>query len=130
MKKVIYISVLAILFFACKKLEYSPEGPTDVRIENLSGQTWYEVIVNTSGGLDTFDIISPGDTSGYLRFDKAFNVADISTMINCEKYATDSVDYTGLTYIGQAKITYQVSILSVQNKKLKIINCSLDAPLD
>ena len=130
MKKVIYISVLAILFFACKKLEYSPEGPTDVRVENLSAQTWYNVIVNTSGGKDTFDIISPHDTSGYLRFDKAFPKADISAMINGEKYATDSVDYTGMTYIGQAKITYQVSILSAQDKKLKINKVILDSPLD
>ena len=130
MKKVIYITVLAILLFACKKLEYSPEGPTDVRVENLSVQTWSEVIVNTSGGIDTFDIISPGDTSGYLRFDKAFPKADISAMINGEKYATDSVDYTGMTYIGQAKITYQVSILSVQNKKLKINKVILDSALE
>jgi hypothetical protein len=118
MKKVIYISVLAILFFACKKLEYSPEGPTDVRIENLSAQTWYEVIVNTSGGIDTFDVINAHDTSGYLRFDKAFPRAYVSAMINGEKYATDSVDYTGLTYIGQAKITYEVNISSVPDKKL------------
>jgi hypothetical protein len=130
MKKVIYILVLAILFFACKKLEYSPEGPTDVRIENLSDQTWHEVIVNTSGGIDTFDIISPGGISGYLRFEKAFPKADISAMINGEKYATDSVDYTGMTYIGQAKITYQVSILSAQDKKLKVNKVILDAPLD
>jgi hypothetical protein len=130
MKKVIYITVLAILLFACKKLEYSPEGPTDVRVENLSVQTWSEVIVNTSGGIDTFDIISSGDTSGYLRFDKAFPKADISAMINGEKYATDSVDYTGMTYIGQAKITYQVSILSAQDKKLKINKVILDSPLD
>jgi hypothetical protein len=130
MKKVIYISVLAILFFACKKLEYSPEGPTDVRIENLSAQTWYEVIVNTSGGIDTFDIISAHDTSGYCRFDKAFPKAYVSAMINGEKYATDSVDYTGMTYIGQAKITYQVDILSAQDKKLKVNKVIPDAPLD
>jgi hypothetical protein len=130
MKNVIFISMLAILFFACKKLEYSPEGPTDVRIENLSSQTWYEVIVNTSGGIDTFDIINAHDTSGYLRFDKAFPRAYVSAMINGEKYATDSVDYTGLTYIGQAKITYQVNILSVPDKKLKVIKVIPDAPLD
>ena len=130
MKKVIYISVLAVVFFACKKLEYSPEGPTDVRIENLSAQTWYEVIVNTSGGIDTFDIINAHDTSGYLRFEKAFPRAYVSAMINGEKYATDSVDYTGLTYIGQAKITYQVNILSVPDKKLKVNKVILDAPLD
>jgi hypothetical protein len=130
MKKVIYISVLTILFFACKKLEYSPEGPTDVRIENLSDQTWYEVIVNTSGGIDTFDLINAHDTSGYCRFDKAFPKAYVSAMINGEKYATDSVDYTGMTYIGQAKITYQVYILSAQDKKLKIYKVIPDAPLD
>lgn len=130
MKNVIFISVLAVLLFACKKLEYSPEGPTDVRVENLSTQTWYEVIVNTSGGIDTFDIINAHDTSGYLRFDKAFPRAYVSAMINGEKYATDSVDYTGLTYIGQAKITYQVNILSVPDKKLKVIKVIPDAPLD
>lgn len=130
MKKIIFMSVLAFVLVTCKKTEYSPEGPTDVRIENLSDLTWYEVIVNTSGGIDTFDMISAHDSSSYLQFEKAFPKADISAMINGEKYATDSVIYTGMTYIGQAKITYKVYILSPQDKKLKISKVVLDAPLD
>ena len=33
---------------ACKKKEFSPEGPTDVRIRNISDLTFEEVIVKTS----------------------------------------------------------------------------------
>jgi len=74
--------------------------------------------------------IAAGDFSDYFRFEKAFPFAEISARINGELYSTGVVNYMGLTYIGQAKITYEVYISSVPDKKLTISNCSPDAPLD
>ena len=130
MKKLLILSLILVSLAGCKKLKYSPEGPTDVRVENLSDLPWTEVIVDTSGGVDTLGNIEAGGKSDYSRFDKAFPKAEISATINGEKYSTGTVDYIGQTYIGQAKITYEVFISSVPNKKLEISNCSLDAPLD
>lgn len=130
MKKLIFISILILSAVACKKTEFSPEGPTDVRIKNLSTFTFNDVIVNTSGGIDTLGNISAGGVSEYYRFNKAYNVSEITAIINGFLYSTGAVNYNGLTYIGQAKITYEVYILNDANRKLKISNCSLDSPLD
>jgi hypothetical protein len=130
MKKLAFLTLIVLVSIACKKTKFSPEGPTDVRVENLSDLPWIEVIVNTSGGTDTLGDIAAHDTSGYFRFEKAFPKAEISATINGEKYSTGTVNYVGMTYIGQAKVTYQAYISSIPNKKLAISNCSLDAPLD
>ena len=53
MKKSILFSLIILFVLACKKTEYSPEGPTDIRVMNLSDVAFNEVIVNSSGGIDT-----------------------------------------------------------------------------
>lgn len=132
MKK--FLSVLFIIFcvVACKEKEFSPEGPTDVRVKNVSvsDTTLLQVVVNTSGGIETMGDITPGGVSEYKRFSKAFPIAEISATFKGQTFSTGTVDYNAITYIGQAKITYEVRISDYVNKKLKIRHCSLDAPLD
>jgi hypothetical protein len=130
MKKVLILPILLLLIFSCKKNGFSPEGPTDVRVKNLSDLSFVEVIVNTSEGIDTVGNIAAGGYSEYFRFDMAYPKAEISVKINGQVFSTGPVNYLGLTYIGQAKITYEVFISDMTNKKLSIGNCSLDAPLD
>ena len=134
MKKLILVSIIVLAIFACKKTELSPEGPTDVRIRNLSDQTFTNVIVGTSEYTDdiyTFGTIEKYATSDYFRFKKAYPKAQITATINGQIFTTGPVNYnSGMTYIGQAKITYEVYISNATNKTLSISNCSLDAPLD
>src|SRR5450759_2909694 len=85
MKKIIIISLLLLSVLACKKKGYSPEGPTDVRIRNISDLLFQEVIVSTSekpGDIDTLGNIANGSTSDYFRFTKAYPKAEISAKIN------------------------------------------------
>jgi hypothetical protein len=130
MNRTILLFVLILAAFACKKEKFSPQGPTDVRVKNLSVEKFTEVIVNTSGGIDTLGDIEPGEFSEYFLFEKAFPKAEISVKIEGDIFSTGSVDYNGMTYIGQAKITYEVLISNPAEKILQISNCSLDAPLD
>jgi hypothetical protein len=130
MKKFFVISMIIITVLACKKIKFSPEGPTDVRVRNLSDLTFYEVIVNTSGGIDTLGDIGPGSESGYYRFDKAFPKAEITATINSEKFYTGSVNYTYMQYLGQDKITYEVYISSMSNKTLAIFNVIHEEPIN
>ena len=53
MKKTYYNFLLLLSVLACKKKEFSPEGPTDVRIRNISDLLFQEVIVSTSESLET-----------------------------------------------------------------------------
>jgi hypothetical protein len=130
MKKLIIISIIILSVVACKKTKFSPEGPTDVRVRNLSDLAFTEVIVNTSGGVDTISTLTARNVSEYCRFDKAFPKAEISAKINGQTFSTGAVNYNGMTYIGQAKITYEIWISDFNNKKLEISNCIPEAPLD
>jgi hypothetical protein len=130
MKKSFFLIFIALAVVDCKKEKFSPEGPTDVRVRNLSDAKLIEVIVNTSAGIDTISEIDSGHYSDYFRFDKAFPKAEISAKINGELFSTGTVNYDGMTYIGQAKITYEINISNPATKILEISNCTLDAPLD
>lgn len=130
MKKLIIISIIILSVVACKKTTYSPEGPTDVRVKNLSTLPFTEVRVTIDDSTKSMGDIPAGGFSGYIEFHKAFPKAEISARIGGELYTTGVVNTgktTTMTYIGQAKITYEVFIPSAN--KLEISNCSLDAPL-
>ena len=136
MKKLIVISFILLSVLACKKKEFSPEGPTDVRIRNLSDQTFQEIIVTTSEkteDIDTIGNISSGAVSDYFRFTKAYPKAEISAKINVGgslvTFTTGKVDYTYQQYIGQDRITYEVYISSMPDRKLTINNVIPEEPL-
>lgn len=136
MKKLILVSLLVLSVLSCKKKEFSPEGPTDVRIRNISDMTFGEVIISTSEkdeDVDTIGNISSGSVSDYFRFKKAYPKAEISAIINIGgspvTFSTGAVSYTYMQYIGQDRITYEVYISSVPNRELSISNVIPDEPL-
>ena len=136
MKKLIVISFILLSVLACKKKELSPEGPTDVRIRNLSDQPFQEVIVTTSektGDTITIGDISSGAVSDYFRFTKAYPKAEISAKINVGgslvTFTTGKVDYTYQQYIGRDRITYEVYISSMPDRQLSISNVIPEEPL-
>ena len=129
MKKFFLVLLILTALF-CKKQEFSPEGPTDVRIRNLTDLPFTDVVVNIKGEEITFGEINQKNVSDYHRFKTAFPKAEISAKINGEIFSTGSVDYTYLNYFGQMRLTYEVLIESIDNKKLKINNIILDSTLD
>jgi hypothetical protein len=136
MKKLFLVSLVLLSVLACKKKEYSPEGPTDVRIRNLSDLTFEEVIVSTSEkpvDIDTIGNIAKSSTSEYFRFQKAYPKAEISAKININgslvKFSTGPVNYTYMQYIGRDRITYEVYISSPANHVLTIGNVIMEEPL-
>ncbi|MCX6326800.1 MAG: hypothetical protein NT144_09180 [Bacteroidia bacterium] len=132
MKNLFIISIIILSVIACNKTEFSPEGPIDIRVRNLSDVTFNEVTVNTSDTLGNIGLgnIGPGNESGYFRFEKAYPKAEITAKVNGQIFSTGTVNYNGMTYIGQAKITYEVWISDFNNKKLEISKCIPDAGLD
>jgi len=125
MKKIIIISLFLLSVIGCKKKEFSPEGPTDVRVRNLSTLSFEEVIVRTSEkpeDIDTLGTITNSSTSDYFRFKKAYTKAEISAKINIGgslvKFSTGTIDFTYLTYIGQDRITFEVYISNLDKREL------------
>jgi uncharacterized beta-barrel protein YwiB (DUF1934 family) len=128
MKKlyVITLLLLVICCFSCKKTPFSPEGPTDVRIRNLTGSSLTEVVVKVKDEQIAFGTIDINNVSEYHRFKTAFPKAYISARINSDTISTGPVDFTYMNYFGQVKMTYDVT---VENSRLKIKNVTLDSPL-
>ncbi len=136
MKKLLIISLLLLSVLACKKKGFSPEGPTDVRIRNISDLVFTEVIVSTSEkteDVDTLGNIDAGGVSAYSRFLKAYVMAEISAKINISgslvKFSTGPVDYTYMQYLGQDKITYEVDISNLDKRELTISKVIPEEPL-
>jgi hypothetical protein len=129
MKKLLILFVIILSLGACKKTKFAPEGPTAVRIRNLSTLNFTELKVTIDDSTKVFGTVLALGESEYILFHKAFVKAEISAKVNGVLFSTGAVDETGLTYLGQDKITYEVFISDMTNKKLEISNCSLDAPL-
>lgn len=136
MKKIILISIFVLSVVACKKTKFSPEGPTDIRIRNLTDQNFTEVVVKTSENdddIDTLGNINHKEVSDYFRFKKAYTDIEISAKINLGgsmvTFSTGKVNYSYLHYIGQDRITYEVFIPGMDTRELKISNRIIEEPL-
>jgi hypothetical protein len=115
MKKTILIALVLVLVSAaaCKKTKFSPEGPTDVRITNLTTYAFYDIKVDIDT-IVSYGDLNPQSTSEYIRFEKAYPKARISAKINkggtLVTFSTEEFDYTYMQYMGQMRITYEVYI--------------------
>jgi hypothetical protein len=97
-----------------------PIGPTDIRIKNLTTVNMSELTVNTGGGEFNFGLVKADSLTVYHRFEKAYSKANITAIINGQKYKTDTAIYTWMNYMGQMKITYEIFIENDALKKLSI----------
>jgi hypothetical protein len=136
MKKIILVSIIVLSAIACKKNPFDPEGPTDVRIRNLSDVAFTELTVSTSenkGDTIVFGNLNSSTTSEYFRFSKAYPKAEIRAKVNIGgslvQFTTGPVNYTYMQYIGQDLITYEVFISNMNTHELSISNMIPDAPL-
>ncbi|MCE5347565.1 MAG: hypothetical protein LLG13_14950 [Bacteroidales bacterium] len=136
MKKIFFISFFVLILVACKKTEFSPEGPTDVRVRNLSDLNFEDVIVSTSekvGDTILFGVIAGKAVSEYFRFSKAYSKAEISAKINIGgtlmQFSTGPENYTYMDYKSQVRMTFEVYISDMNKRELTISNIILEEPL-
>lgn len=121
MKKLLLLATILLLAVSCKKNEYAPLGPTDIRVRNLTTVNMTNVIVNTGGGEYNFGLIKADSVSVYHRFEKAYPKANISTIVNGLKYKTDTItSYAYMQYLSQIKATYEIYIKNDAQRKLDI----------
>jgi len=129
MKKLAVLFVLIAIVTSCKKERLTAKGPTDVRVKNLTDQTFVNVTVDTGDEEQIIGTIESGAVSSYFRFETAFPKAEINAMINGIQYSTGTPDNTYETYIGPDMITYEVYISNDAARELKISNVVLDGPI-
>jgi hypothetical protein len=129
MKKLILFTIILTIAVSCKKTDREPLGPTDVRVLNQTTSVMTELTVNTGGGEFNFGTVNASSYSDYHRFEKAYPKANISAIINGQKYKTDTAIYTWMQYMGLMNITYEVYISNEAQKRLSIFRVVPDSAL-
>ncbi len=118
----------AIVLTSCKKTEYSPDGPTDIRIHNLSSLTYDSVVViNTLSESNEYGTVNPGAQTEYKRFEKAYPREQVNMYIDSVSYEFPPDDSIRVL-LQQGKFTYQLDVDTVA--KTISIHVIADAPLD
>lgn len=129
MKKLLFFILITVATVGCKKTEFEPKGPTDVRVRNISDVRFTEVTVKINDESYVLGDIPAGEVSGYQRYETAYPKAEISAKINGVLFSTGTVDNTYSQYMGLMKITYVVYISNMTNKELKIDDVITEEPL-
>ena len=134
-KSTVILLVTVLLLTACKKRSITDEGPTDVRISNLTGQTIEDVTVTTTDDpaysvrVHNFGTLGAGAVTDYFRFDIAYTEADITLKIDGVTWSTPPSRFDYLTYIGPDRITYRLTVADPVNRVLDI-ETVIEEPID
>ncbi len=114
---------------SCKKYDEA-EGPTDIRIKNLSTYVFDNVFVDTGFGENSYGTVIPNQETEYKRFDKAYREATITLEISGTPYTFTPVAYTFEVYLGRGKFTYEVWVNNNAGNLSLDMQVTADAPLD
>lgn len=118
------ITVLA----SCDKTEYTPDGPTDIRVHNVNSFTYDSVeIINKSLETNKYGTVNPGEYTEYKRFETAYPREHVNMYINSVYYEFPPDDSVRVL-LQQGKFTYELDVDTVA--KTLNIHVTADAPLD
>lgn len=130
MNKITFLSIVltAIVLTSCKKNEYTPDGPTDIRIHNVSSLTYDSVVViNTLWEENEYGTVNPGAKTEYKRFEIAYPKEQVNMYIDSVSYNFPPDDSIRVL-LQQGKFTYE---LYVDTAAMSLsIHVIADAPLD
>ena len=129
MNKITFLLIVltAIVLTSCNKDEYTPDGPTDIRIHNVSSLTYDSVVVITSWGNNEYGTVNPGAQTEYKRFEKAYPREQVNMYIDSVSYEFPPDDSIRVL-LQQGKFTYELDVDTAA--KSISIHVIADAPLD
>jgi|GEM_PF-3484984 len=109
-------STLFLFFFftSCS----TPEA--QLRVRNTSTYIYDSVLVNTSGGTNTYATINPGTVSDYKTYDFAYSYAYISLYVDAVHYQLIPIDYVGEQKLTGGSYTYEVSVYDTVSHQLML----------
>ena len=129
MGKIIFTALVLLTLLSCKKTVFDPEGPTDIRIYNITSSTFTGLTVTMADTTINFGDIPSHDTSDYFRFDVAYPKTEITCTVDGATYTTGPAPDIYMQYLGQNKITYVVYISNPSNRVLSISDVIYEEPL-
>ena len=129
MKNLAITVIFLLAITACTKLSPTPDGPTDIRIRNITDSDFLNINVDVGEETHNFGDLASGLETDYFRFEKAYPNAEITLSIGDVSYTTGVPDNTYAVYLQQGKFTYEVWI-AVGEQTLLDTKVIADAPLD
>lgn len=118
MKRILILSAFILLLFSCKKQDFAPEGPTDIRIRNQTTMSFTDIVIKTSEyteDVGNITVVPSAGTSEYIRFKKAYPKAEITLKVNLGggpvTLTTGTVDYTYMQYLSTMRVTMVLDII-------------------
>lgn len=129
MRKLLIVAFALLTLVSCKKTVFDPEGPTDIRIKNITTSNFTGVTVTMADTTINFGDIPAHDTSDYYRFDIAYPKAEITCMVDGETFTTGQAPDIYMQYLGLNRITYIVYISNPSDKELSIFDVIYEEPL-
>ncbi len=131
MRSLSLIFVVLFAFTSCSKKTMEPEGPTDLRITNVTDKIFSNVNVDTGGGEHNFGDIAPHTSSEYFRFEKSYPDIEVVLSIDGVQYTNGEPDNTYAVYLGQIKTSYEVHPTTLGSGVLVVtIVYPYDGPID
>lgn len=97
------------LLLGCQKEVKTLEEGVFIRIENNSKFSYQDIKVAIAEER-LYEPLSPGESSAYQRFSKAFRYAYIELKINNKRYGLQPIDYVGEEELKDGKYTYQLNV--------------------
>lgn len=129
MKNLVISVILILAFVSCTKTSPTPDGPTDIRIRNVTDSDFLNINVNTGEEEHNFGDLASGQETAYFRFETAYPDSEITLSIGDQDYSTGVPDNTYAVLLQQGKFTYEVWI-AIDEQGLLETDVIADAPLD
>ncbi len=115
MKKV-YFLLISVFILSCSQSDDAGKKDILLRVKNISQFEFKDVLVNTSGGEQSFGNIDISQDSDYKSFDFAYRYAFIELKIDGNTYTIQPIDYVGETKLDNGKYTYEVNAVDSGNQ--------------
>ena len=105
---------------SCTEEDLEQDKNILIRVENVSTFDFDRVMVNTSGGRESYGSIPSGSVSDYQSFEFAYPFATVEVNIQGSKFDFTPIDYTGETRLTNGSYTYQVDVDDFANRSLTV----------
>lgn len=111
MQKHLFLLLTILMLASCSK----DDGTVNIRLSNISGETYENIIVQTYKDKIEYNTLEPGQFSEYMVFEDAYRYAYVELTIDDEIYKLEIVDFVGETPLENGNYIYEINAYNQPN---------------
>lgn len=128
MKSLLLYFCLLLGLSSCKKEAEVPAG-VSIRVRNGSASPFTALLVNTSGGENSYGALAPGQESAYYPFARAYRYASMKATVNGAEVWFQPYDYVGEEPLKPGgRYTYVVEVVNDASGTAHYLRIRLETP--